>query len=92
MTDRFLRQNHELKKALSLPRIYPYQDTLWVENHSGLAGINANFIRPDYPIKYIDEPARFGRVHAVAKQNKKWVGAADPDWEGTTAYFPANED
>lgn len=91
VTDRFLRQNHELKKALSLPRIYPYQDTLWVENHSGLAGINANFIRPDYPIKYIDEPARFGRVHAVAKQNKKWVGAADPDWEGTTAYFPADE-
>lgn len=92
VTDRFVRQNHTLQTALSLPRVYPYQDTLWVENHSGLAQKNATFVGPNYPIKYIDELARFGRVHAVAKQNNKWIGAADPDWEGTTAYFPTDED
>ena len=43
-------------------------------------------------IKYIDEIARFGRVHAIALEGQKWIGSADPDWEGTTEYFPTNED
>ena len=45
-----------------------------------------------FPIKFINEHARFGRVHAIAKKGKAWIGAADPDWEGTTAYFPSNEE
>ena len=40
-------------------------------------------------MKYIEEIARFGRVHAIAKdpESDSWVGAADPDWEGTSEYF-----
>ena len=88
VTDRYIAQQNSLEKALALPRVYPYQDSLWVENHSGIT----QEIKPPFyanlPLKYIDEPARFGRVHAIAKEGNNWVGAADPDWEGTTAYFP----
>ena len=49
------------------------------------------FLGADYPIKYIEELARFGRVHAIAKKGDQWIGAADPDWEGTTRYFTEGE-
>ena len=91
VTDRFIRQGHALDTALALPRVYPYQDTLWVENHSGLEPMKTLFLGADYPIKYIEEPARFGRVHAIAKKGDQWIGAADPDWEGTTRYFVEGE-
>lgn len=86
---RYLEQGHDLKKAIMLPRVYPYQDSLWIENHEGLTDINAQFDPENAPVKYIDEPARFGRVHAIAKHPEKaaWIGAADPDWEGTTTYY-----
>lgn len=90
--DRYINQNHQLDEALTLPRVYPYQDSLWVENHAGLKGNNAQFKSTKFPIKYIEEPARFGRVHAIAKKNNLWIGAADPDWEGTAAYFPKYEE
>ena len=37
----------------------------------------------------IQEKARFGRVHAVAYDslNQVWIGAADPDWEGTVENY-----
>ncbi len=87
VSDRLLRQNHALKEALFLPRVYPFQDSLWVENHTGIDTINADFQSKDFPLKYIDETARFGRIHAIYNKNNTWEGAADPDWEGTTAYF-----
>lgn len=90
---RYLSQGHSLGKALTLPRVYPYQDSLWIENHSGLEYLNAQFDPSEFPVKYIDEPARFGRVHAIAKKQGEatWLGAADPDWEGTTQEVQANE-
>ena len=90
---RYLVQGHDLEKALLLPRVYPYQDSLWIENHKGLEGINAQFDVEKTAVKYIDEPARFGRVHAIAKHPQKaaWIGAADPDWEGTTEYYEEEE-
>ena len=85
-------QKQSLENALKSPRVYPYNDSLWVENHTGIEKLNASFVDKKIPIKYIDEIARFGRVHAIALEDQKWVGSADPDWEGTTEYFPANED
>lgn len=86
---RYLSQKHSLEHALELPRVYPYQDSLWIENHPGVDTLNAQFDPAQFPIKYIDEPARFGRVHAITKKNGEnlWIGAADPDWEGTTSYY-----
>ena len=91
VTDRYIRQKHGLDTALSLPRVYPYQDSVWVENHSGVQELNAKFLGPQLPIKTINEPARFGRVHAIANINGTWMGSADPDWEGTAAYYPQDE-
>jgi gamma-glutamyltranspeptidase/glutathione hydrolase len=92
VTDRYFRQNHSLETSLKLPRVYPYKDSLWIENHFGIEKLNASFVDKKLPIKYIDEIARFGRVHAVALKGQKWIGCADPDWEGTTEYFPSNEE
>ena len=91
VTDRYFRQNHSLEISLKLPRVYPYNDSLWVENHNGIQKLNASFVHKNLPLKYVDEIARFGRVHAVALKGQKWIGCADPDWEGTTEYFPSNE-
>ena len=91
VTDRYFRQNHSLETSLKLPRVYPYNDSLWVENHIGVDKLNASFVDKNFPLKYVDEIAKFGRVHAVALKGQKWIGCADPDWEGTTEYFPSNE-
>tara|TARA_Y100000385_G_scaffold30206_2_gene28436 strand:+ start:3588 stop:5186 length:1599 start_codon:yes stop_codon:yes gene_type:complete len=82
---RYLAQKSELKRALFLPRVYPYEDSLWIEDHDGVKQLNADFNMESYPVKMIDEKARFGRVHAIAYDSisKSWIGAADPDWEGT---------
>ena len=82
---RYFKQKHDLNKAIFLPRVYPFEDSLWIENHEGVKQLNADFIKEDYPIKMIDQKARFGRVHAVAYDSisNSWFGAADPDWEGT---------
>ena len=92
VTDRYFRQNHSLETSLKLPRVYPYNDSLWVENHIGVEKLNASFVDINFPLKYVDEIAQFGRVHAVALKGQKWIGCADPDWEGTTEYFPSNEE
>ena len=85
---RYLAQQHPLEKALLLPRIYPFQDTLWIEDHEEVKALNAELDPNTYPIKMIDQKARFGRVHAIAYDSlaNTWTGAADPDWEGTVEY------
>jgi len=86
VTSRFIEQKNTLEKSLMLPRVYPFEDSLWIEDHSGVKELNAKLDSVKNPHKMIDEIARFGRVHAVALDsiNNKWIGAADPDWEGTT--------
>ncbi len=88
---RYLAQKKSLQEALHLPRVYPYQDSLWLENHPEVKDLNADFNPTLIPVKLIDEKARFGRVHAIAYDivNQIWKGAADPDWEGTVENFPA---
>ena len=86
---RYIGQKLPLEQAMLLPRVYPYEDSLWIENHSEIDKLNATFDSNTFPVKYIDEIAKFGRVHAVAKDpnDEAWIGAADPDWEGTTASY-----
>ena len=85
VADRYLAQKHDLNHALLLPRVYPFQDSLWIEDHQEVQLLNANLDESLYPIKMISQKARFGRVHAVALDtiSGSWIGAADPDWEGT---------
>ena len=86
VTSRYIDQKNTLKKSLMLPRVYPFEDSLWIEDHSGVKELNAELDITINPYKMIDKIARFGRVHAIALDsiNNKWIGAADPDWEGTT--------
>ena len=86
---RFIEQKNTLEKSLMLPRVYPFQDSLWIEDHMGLKDLNAVLDQNKTPHKMIDKYALFGRVHAVALDsiNNKWIGSADPDWEGTTETY-----
>ena len=86
---RYLMQKKSLHEALSFPRVYPYQDSLWLEDHEEVKALNANLNPALFPIKMIQEKALFGRVHAVAYDslNQEWIGAADPDWEGTVENY-----
>ena len=86
VTSRYIDQKNTLKKSLMLPRVYPFEDSLWIEDHSGVKELNAELDITINPYKMIDKIARFGRVHAIALDsiNNMWIGAADPDWEGTT--------
>ena len=86
VASRYIDQKNTLEKSLMLPRIYPFEDSLWIEDHDGVKELNAELNIVNNPHKMIDGIARFGRVHAVALDsiNNKWIGAADPDWEGTT--------
>ncbi|NDG46581.1 MAG: hypothetical protein EBY37_05580, partial [Flavobacteriia bacterium] len=88
---RYLAQKKSLQESLHLPRVYPYQDSLWLENHPEVKDLNADFNPALVLVKMIDEKARFGRVHAIAYDivNQIWTGAADPDWEGTVENYPA---
>ena len=89
VAQRYFVQKHNLNQALLLPRIYPFQDSLWIEDHQGVKDLNADLSPTSYPVKMIDQKARFGRVHAIAYDsiNKSWIGAADPDWEGTVENY-----
>jgi gamma-glutamyltranspeptidase/glutathione hydrolase len=87
---RVIDQNMTIDKALAAPRIYPNRDTLELEDHEGIEWEKAVIDQLEskgYPLKFIDRKGRFARVHAVRyhAEKKKWVGGADPDWEGAAS-------
>lgn len=90
VTQRYIDQKYSLNDALISPRIYPDKDTLLLENHEGIhwAKEVMDDLKADaYPYKFLSKRGRFGRVHAIALDSatRKWIGAADPDWEGTVS-------
>ena len=93
VVSRHIDQKHTLERSLMLPRAYPFEDTLWIEDHDSVKNINAVLNATIFRTKMINSIARFGRVHAVSfdSLNNSWKGAADPDWEGTTEYYVADE-
>ena len=93
VVSRHIDQKHTLERSLMLPRAYPFEDTLWIEDHDSVKNINAVLNAAIFRTKMINSIARFGRVHAVSfdSLNNSWKGAADPDWEGTTEYYVVDE-
>ena len=89
VSHRFFKQKNNLNTSLMLPRIYPDKDTLWIEDHYEVKNLNADIDPDKYPVKLIDEKAKFGRVHAICFDSitNTWKGSADPDWEGTVEYY-----
>ena len=87
---RYLKQNFSLSESVFLPRVYKYESPIYIESHIGLNRYNDYEVYPDsINIERIREKGYFGRVHAIALDsiNNKWIGKADPDWEGTVEFY-----
>jgi len=85
-------KNMNLLDALSVGRIYPNKDTIEIENHNGIKWNNnfeKNLNNLNIKYKLILTAGRFGRVHAVKYDTltKSFIGAADPDWEGSVEVY-----
>ena len=53
VAQRYFVQKHNLNKALLLPRVYPFQDSLWIEDHQGVKDLNADLSPTSYPRRTI---------------------------------------
>ena len=87
---RYLKQNLPLSEALFMPRVYKYDSPIYIERHIGLLGFNDSDIYiKSKNIERIVDMGYFGRVHAIALDsiNRRWIGAADKDWEGSVSNF-----
>ncbi|MEM1119107.1 MAG: gamma-glutamyltransferase family protein [Bacteroidota bacterium] len=90
VSSRVIDHQLPLDQALMAPRVYRNGAEMLVETHKG-TGWKQTFTKElqkeGFEVKVIDQPARFGRVHAVLFDEKtgRWIGGADPDWEGAVA-------
>lgn len=86
---RVVDRGMNLPDALAAGRIQSIDTAMYIEMHEGTTwtqdDINTleSFGFKVYPV---EDKGRFGRIHAVYfdAESKTWVGAADPDWEGTS--------
>lgn len=89
VVSRVVDRGMDLEEALAAPRVHPLSEGgLIIETHDSLAWNpeDLEFLQANgFIIEKQPEIFRFGRVHAVIfdKSTKKWIGAADPDGEGT---------
>ena len=90
VSSRVIDHQLPLDKALMAPRVYHDGKEILVETHEG-TGWKTTYTyelkKEGFKVKEIDQLARFGRVHAVLydEKNGRWIGGADPDWEGVVA-------
>ncbi|MEP2671684.1 MAG: gamma-glutamyltransferase [Cyclobacteriaceae bacterium] len=85
---RFVDRDMELHQALAAGRVHASDSSMLVESHLGTSWTRddiAQFNAWGLPVKEIERPASFGRIHGIYydAKTKTWHGAADPDWEGT---------
>ncbi|MEM6319743.1 MAG: gamma-glutamyltransferase family protein [Bacteroidota bacterium] len=86
-SSRIIDHQLPLDKALMMPRVYRNGEKLQVETHEG-TGWQSTFTKElteeGFDVEEIDKKGRFGRIHAVLfdAKNNRWIGGADPDWEG----------
>ena len=80
-----------LPEALYFPRVHPLENIINLEVVDGIGWNDSDsiyFSQKGYNVEMTRLPAKFGRVHAVMLDTLtgEWIGCADPDWEGTSAY------
>jgi len=90
VVSRMIDHDLSLQKALQASRVYPDKGKLLLEVHPGSTWHESStkeLTSEGFSIDLIEDPARFGRVHAIHfdAATKQWIGAADPDWEGVVA-------
>ncbi len=81
---RHLLLDNDLQSSITKFRIHPDAEKVLIEYHSGVEfKFDPDSIFFEYDL--VKSPARFGRVQAISRVNdlNKWIGATDPDWEGT---------
>lgn len=86
---RFLKQNISLNESLFFPRVYKFDGPTQLESHIGVDRFYTNLSPSSFDIEKITYKGAFGRVHAIALDsiNNKWIGSADPDWEGSVEEY-----
>ena len=80
-----------LPEALYFPRVHSLENIINLEVVDGIGWNDSDsiyFSQKGYNVEMTRLPAKFGRVHAVMLDTLtgEWIGCADPDWEGTSAY------
>ena len=87
VASRVLDYQMPLNKALAAARVHSADTLMLAETHEGTwtAQDILQFQEDGFLVEKINQRGRFGRVHAVMKDTLTgaWIGAADPDWEGT---------
>ncbi|RMH18767.1 MAG: hypothetical protein D6701_05830 [Gemmatimonadetes bacterium] len=87
---RVIDQGMSLPDALAAPRVHPTANGIELETTPGV-GWSPDVVRAlreaGWEVREQPRVGAFGRVHAVYydRPSKRWVGVADPDWEGTAA-------
>jgi gamma-glutamyltranspeptidase/glutathione hydrolase len=80
-----------IEKLIKSPRIHVVDDYVYFENINDTISINMDFLIDNkLQFKHANENlvitqglnAYFGGVHAIAKENNKWIGVADPRRDG----------
>jgi gamma-glutamyltranspeptidase/glutathione hydrolase len=95
---RVIDQGRPLAEALAAPRVHPAGApgrppaggmALETTPGSGWAAATADALEGEgFEIQRVERAGAFGRVHGLELRDGEWVGAADPDWEGS-ALAPA---
>ena len=88
---RIIDHDLSLEEALNSPRVHPLEEGISLEIVDNVSWNNNDstyFSKLGYTVEMKRLPGKFGRIHAVILDTLtgEWIGCADPDWEGTSAF------
>ena len=88
---RIIDHDLSLEEALNSPRVHPIEEGISLEVVDKVSWNNDDstyFSKLGYTVEMKQLPGQFGRIHAVILDTLtgEWIGCADPDWEGTSAF------
>ena len=88
---RIIDHDLSLEEALNSPRVHPIEEGISLEVVDKVSWNNDDstyFSNLGYTVEMKQLPGQFGRIHAVILDTLtgEWIGCADPDWEGTSAF------
>ena len=93
---RVIDRKMKIGNALAAGRVHAVDTAILIETHEGSSWMTEdiqNLKEMGLNVVEVERPGRFGRVHAIYfdQATNQWIGAADPDWEGT-AVAPRETD
>ena len=91
--------NEPIEKLIHVNRVHVNRDNLYLEKASDTLLLDQEMLNKyNLTIKFPDKGLMnenllnpyFGGVHAIARENGKWIGVADPRRDGTSLYVTTN--